>query len=375
MAKVPRIGCCITPHGFGHAARAAAVMEAVGEQVQAEFVVGTTVPEWFFFDSLSRPFSYQALPTDIGLVQKNSMQEDLHATLRELDDFYPLSEERVARAVQLFSGCDLILCDIAPLGIVAAARLGIPSVLLENFTWDWIYSGYLADFPDLRAHIDYLRSVYSQATLHLQTDPVCRPAAGLRVTAPISRAAGQSRAEVRRRLRVGREKLVLLTMGGVKGNTYAIAPLVQKKDTVFILGGRGKEDEFSGNIRWIAKQSDFFHPDLVVASDLVVGKAGYSTLAEVYSAGVPFAYICRKTFPESAILADFIDRKMRGTELAEADLLSGTWIRRLDELTARQPENRSRENGALFAAEAIVDLLRSRYPVPDISKLKTRNLK
>lgn len=45
-----RIGCCITPHGFGHAARAAAVVEAVGKRIPAEFVVVTTVPEWFFSD-------------------------------------------------------------------------------------------------------------------------------------------------------------------------------------------------------------------------------------------------------------------------------------------------------------------------------------
>ena len=138
-----RIGCCITPHGFGHAARAAAVVEAVGRQVPVELVVVTSVPKWFFTDSLSVPFQYCPLTTDIGLIQTNSLCEDLPATIRALDSFYPVSRERVVRLIQLFFGCDLILCDIAPLGIVAAQGLGIPSVLIENFTWDWIYSGYV----------------------------------------------------------------------------------------------------------------------------------------------------------------------------------------------------------------------------------------
>ncbi len=353
-----RIGCCITPHGFGHAARAAAVLEAVGKRIPAEFVVVTTVPEWFFSDSLSCSFTYQPMTTDIGLAQKNSLQEDVQATLSALDDFYPLSEERIERAVQLFSGCDLILCDIAPVGIVAADRLGLPSLLLENFTWDWIYSSYLEDCPALQPHIEYLQEIYGRATHHLQAVPVCNPVAGLQRAAPISRAKKKSREDIRRKLRVGEEeKLVLLTMGGVEGDEYAVAPLMEAGDCVFVLGGQGDRVEYSGNLRYVPKQSDYYHPDLVAASDLVVGKAGYSTLAEVHAAGVPFAYICRETFRESAVLADFIRQEMRGAELSGDELKSGSWIERLDELTARRPAGDHRVNGADEAARYIIELL------------------
>ncbi len=356
-----RIGCCITPHGFGHAARAAAVVEAVGKRIPAEFVVVTTVPEWFFSDSLSCSFKYYPMTTDIGLIQKNSLQEDLQATLSALDDFYPLSEERIGRAVQLFSGCDLILCDIAPLGLVAAERLGIPSVLLENFTWDWIYAGYAEDCPALQPHIEYLQELYGRATHHLQAVPVCNPVDGLQAIAPISRAGKKSRENIRRELLVSvEEKLVLLTMGGVEGDEYAVAPLMEANGFIFVLGGQGNRVECSGNLRYVPKQSDVYHPDLVAASDLVVGKAGYSTLAEVYAAGVPFAYISRETFRESAVLTEFIRREMGGTELAGVELQTGSWVERLDELSARQPARESRENGAVTVARIIVELLRMR---------------
>ena len=356
-----RIGCCITPHGFGHAARAAAVLEATAKRIPAECVVVTTVPEWFFSDSLSCPFLYHSMTTDIGLVQKNSLQEDMRATLTALDAFYPLAQQRIGRAMELFSGCDLIVCDIAPLGLVAAERLGIPSLLLENFTWDWIYSGYLEDCPALQPHIEYLQKIYGRATRHLQAEPVCRPVAGLQTIVPISRAVKQSREEVRSRLAVkAEEKLVLLTMGGVEGDEYALAPLSEAKGYVFVLGGQGDQFKFSGNLRSVPKQSDFYHPDLVAASDLVVGKAGYSTLAEVYAAGVPFAYISRASFRESAVLADFIRRGKGGTELAENELHDGSWVQRLDELTARQPAPENHENGADVVARIIVDMLTTR---------------
>ncbi len=354
-----RIGCCITPHGFGHAARAAAVLEEVGKRIPTEFVVVTTVPEWFFSDSLSCSFTYHLMTTDIGLVQKNSLQEDLQATLSALDDFYPLAEERIGRAMELFSGCDLILCDIAPLGLVAAERLGVPSVLLENFTWDWIYSSYLEGCPALQPHIEYLQEIYGLATHHLQAAPVCRPIDGLQAIAPISRAGKKFREAVRRQLRVSaEEKLILLTMGGVEGDEYAVAPLMEAKGYVFVLGGQGDRVESPGNLRYVPKRSGFYHPDLVAASDLVVGKAGYSTLAEVYAAGVPFAYISRETFRESAVLAEFIRREMRGAELAGVELQNGSWVERLDELTARQPGGDHCENGADEAARCIIELLK-----------------
>ena len=84
----------ISPHGYGHAARAAAVMEAIHQRrPDTRFEVFTLVPAWFLADSLTAPFSYHPLLTDIGLVQKNSLIEDLPQTLRRLDDFLPFAPE------------------------------------------------------------------------------------------------------------------------------------------------------------------------------------------------------------------------------------------------------------------------------------------
>src|SRR5512136_2407451 len=44
-----RIACFISPHGYGHAARAAAVMEAFHyHDPEKEFEIFASVPEWFF---------------------------------------------------------------------------------------------------------------------------------------------------------------------------------------------------------------------------------------------------------------------------------------------------------------------------------------
>ena len=136
-----RLAYFISPHGFGHAARAASVIEAIYEiETSIRFEIFTRVPSWFFQDSLSAPFTYHSLLTDIGMVQKTPLREDLGKTIQHLDDFLPFEPTLInylARQLNRLK-CELVICDIAPMGIVAAQHAAIPSVLVENFTWDWV---------------------------------------------------------------------------------------------------------------------------------------------------------------------------------------------------------------------------------------------
>ncbi|NIO06707.1 MAG: hypothetical protein GTO40_01480, partial [Deltaproteobacteria bacterium] len=85
-----RIAYFITPHGYGHAARASAVMAAIQQRTpKVRFEIFTQVPRWFFQDSLSEPFGYHPLLTDIGLAQKTALSEDIPETLNRLDDLLP----------------------------------------------------------------------------------------------------------------------------------------------------------------------------------------------------------------------------------------------------------------------------------------------
>ena len=100
----------------------------------------------------------------------------------------------------------------------------------------------------------------------------------------------------------------------------------------------------AGNVSLLPQRGPFFHPDLIAASDAVVGKAGYSTLAEVYAAGVPFGYIPRKIFPESVVLSQFIDREMPSLKIEEDEFFEGPWTRRLPNLL-RMKKQGAEENG------------------------------
>ena len=88
----------------------------------------------------------QAGACDTGIVQRNSVTHDDAATVSDAVAYYRTFDAHVAHDVDALSGEDvrLVVADIAPLGLAVAARLGVPSIFVGNFTWDWIYEGYAA---------------------------------------------------------------------------------------------------------------------------------------------------------------------------------------------------------------------------------------
>jgi UDP:flavonoid glycosyltransferase YjiC (YdhE family) len=351
-----RIAYFVTPHGFGHAARAAAVMVALQEiDPTVQFEIFTQVPRWFFQDSLVRDFRYYHVCTDVGLLQTTALREDLPATVRRLDSFFPCPRALVTTLAALLrsTACALVLCDIAPLGIVAARAAGVPVVLIENFTWDWIYQGYVQEESRLTRHIAYLQSVFAAADYHVQIAPVCCPGPADLTTLPVSRKPQRAPQQTRAQLGIpAQAPAVLLTMGGIPESYTFLSQLHQYHDTYFVVLGSGGALERHDNVIVLPYRSTVFPPDLVHACDAVVSKAGYSIVAEAYHAGVPFGYVRRQRFREEPVLDAYIAAHMRGLALTGPEFHSGAWLARLPDLLAlpRQPqqERRGAEQVARF---------------------------
>lgn len=357
---VLHLGFCISGHGFGHATRAIAVMQALVARLPVRFTILTTAPAWLFASSLDCPHQIHPLQTDIGLIQQDALREDLPATLQALHRFYPLRQTTIDQAAALLQDCALVLCDIAPLGIAAAQQLGVPSVLVENFTWDWIYQGYVERCPALQPLIEYLEPLFAQATHRLQTTPVCHPWSGAVRVAPVARPLRRPELIRQRFFCDSSQRLVLLTMGGLglqAGQRAALAPMLRQKDTVFVLAGWSRENEFSENLRFLAQDGLWYHPDLVAAADLVVGKTGYSTVAEAYQANTAYAMLPRPGFREAPVLEAFIDKHLLSWKTELDALVSGSWLAQLALLPGTPPKRPLPMNGADQIADFLLSLL------------------
>lgn len=325
------------------------------------FHVFTKVPPRFFQSSLADSFSYHALLTDVGCVQKGPLEQDIPATVEALDRLLPFDGSRIEALAEEVrrSGCGLVVCDIAPMGIRVARAAGLPSVLVENFTWDWLYSGFQGESSRLGEHGRYLRQVFDEADHRIQTEPVCEEVASAAlVTRPVSRAFRADPGSVREALGVPRgARVVLVTMGGIPGRRPVPVPAPGAGETIFVLPGAAAAPEGGDHRILLPEHSSFFHPDLINASDAVVGKLGYSTLAEVYHAGVPYGYVPAPRFRESGVLGRFIEERMEGRAIDVADFEAGRWGSALEELLSLPRQPRGEPNGARQVAAFILDLL------------------
>ena len=355
---------CISSHGFGHASRACAVMEALWQRapdLRCEIVSG--VPSWFFEHSLGRPIPQDPTVIDFGLVQSDALREDMEATARMLRDWLPFSEERLAPLVRRMEDPEVkvVVCDIAPLGLAAAARAGKPAILVENFTWDFIYRAY--DHPALLAAADTLQTLFEGSKEWVQTTPCCSPRTDSTIVPPVVRAPRLPRAEVRRRLGIPEaDPMVLVTMGGIEWDYSAIETrltTIGDNGPWLVIPGGADSPRSTGRLVRLPHHSEHYHPDLVHAADAVLGKLGYSTLAEVASAGIPFGYIPRPNFPESPLLEAWVTENLPSRRIAPELFTEGDWPDVLGEVLGLARRSPVVADGAGRVAEVILQHLRN----------------
>lgn len=338
--EAPVYAVFVSPHGFGHAARASAVMGALRERTGARFELFATTPRWFFDETIPGAYTLHEVVTDVGLRQRSALEFDLEATVEALDRFLPFEEELVDELAGTVrdAGARAVLCDISPLGIAVAERAGLPSLLLENFTWPWLYEPLVARAPRLGRHAEVLEAWIRRVTARVQTEPLCRPVPEAdAVVPPIGRTARRSRARVREDLGVGRETaLVVLTMGGVSEPLPFLERLKELPEVHFLVTGvdrRGRE----GNLHLVDNGSRVYLPDVIRAADAVVAKLGYSTVAEVWNEGAPLAFVTRGDFRETGPVRRWVQEELPAFEIAGRDFAAGDWIARVPELLEMAP--------------------------------------
>ncbi len=340
----------ISEHGFGHASRATSIINKLLCNKNIRILIFSNIAKWFFDKSIAGNFELFNFQTDIGLIQKNPFEEDLEKTLENLEQFYTFETQRLELFCEKLraENAHLIISDISPIGIQVGKKLEVQTVLIENFTWDWIYEPYVSTHSEFKKFIEINKKLNSLADFHYQTLPVCNRNEKYSLLPPIFREKRHSKEKMRKELGVPLSaKLVLVTMGGIPLTINQISFKFDVKNTFFVIPGSDVKSQITeDNKIFLPHNHNFFHPDLVHASDLVIGKVGYSTIAEVYSANVPFLYIPRENFRESIYLEKFIQSEMIGFPIKQESLVDGTIKEDLLKALDMSAKLNSVENGA-----------------------------
>jgi UDP:flavonoid glycosyltransferase YjiC (YdhE family) len=354
---VKEIACFITPHGYGHAGRTIAVLEALHNRCQDLHAhLLTTVPE-AFFNRLPCSHNYHPERVDLGLVQQSAFHADLQATLDVLDRLLPFSSSQINRLARRLTGCSLVLCDIAPLGILVAEAIQKPSVLVENFTWDWIYNSYSGQYPGLNKHREYLGDIYSRASLRIQAEPCCRLVSGAVHCSPVFRKTRGNAKQIRDHFHCRDTPFIVVTMGGVGHELPALDQLKSYPDYTFVLAGQPAFRQVAQNIFLLNADTELYHPDLIAAADAVVCKAGYSTIAECFQAGSRIISVGRDDFSETPVIQNFVKTRLDGVGIDPAAYARGEWLPLLEGLLVRPKPVPCIENGAGKVADILKDFI------------------
>jgi hypothetical protein len=352
----------ISGHGFGHASRQIEILNRLRTPLAdgSAIVVRTSAARWLFDRTLDAPVTFLAGDCDSGIVQIDSLRLDEAATVRAARDFYARFRERVDAEVAILRAHDvaLVIADAPPLACAAAAAADVPSIVLSNFTWDWIYEGYEGRFqrdaPDV---LPIIRDAYAKAFEGWRL-PMHGGFATFRsvVDLPfVARHAGRSRSHVLAALGLPRSRpLVLSSFGGYGADIDLHTLDCRDAWTVVITGhhppvlpeGVAFVDESRLYDRGLR------YEDLVAAVDVVTTKPGYGIISECVANDTAMLYTSRGRFPEYDVMVREMPRVLRCRYIDQSSLFAGRWRASLEALreTPAPPERPATDGAELVAS-------------------------
>ena len=348
----------VSGHGFGHAVRSGLVQQALHAlRPDLRIIVRTDRPPWLF------PPNVEVAPVtvDVGIVQSDSLTPLLTDTLDAATRFEaerPNLVRREAAVLKTLAPIGIV-SDIPPLAFDVAANLGVPSIAIGNFSWDWIYRG----LGVVDARVDELASAVvasqRQASLLLRLPMHGDMSAFPRIedVPLIAKKSTADRSATRSQLGIAPGATVaLLSFGGHELLRLDFDALASLSPIMFVITAP-PPGPLPPNVI-LGPRDPATYPDLLAASNVVVMKPGYGTVADCLVNQVPMIYTTRPGFVEENVLVQAMLDWGRAVPIAQDDLLAGRLGEPIgDALALSKPWQPLAANGAEVAARRILGLL------------------
>jgi L-arabinokinase len=357
----------VSGHGFGHIARSLTVLNLLRTMApDVRIILRTAVAPSMVARTAASGISLEPGPCDTGAVQRDSLHLDVDETLRQAEAFMADWPGHLAREVAWLHtvGASLVMADIPPLGIAAAAEVGLPSVAFGNFTWDWIYR----HWPGGASLADRLGTIYATADLALRL-PLC---AGFETTPMVvdvplvARVSHRQPHDVRRLMGWPLDvRLVLASFGGFgqQGfDTRALASLGEELRVILPIDAAPSAAAVQGSLlaldESVMSSQGLRYEDLICAVDVVVSKPGYGIIAECAAHNTALVYTSRGDFPEYPVLVSAMPGFIRSAFISHADLFAGVWQPAIEAaLASPAPAGTHRLDGAHVVAKMLAERL------------------
>ncbi|CAN6192994.1 unnamed protein product [Urochloa humidicola] len=349
----------LTGHGFGHATRAIEVVRhlvAAGHEVH----VATAVPEFVFTAEVRSPrLRIRRVILDCGAVQADALTVDPLATLEKYHEAAVVPRESILRAESDWLNSiktDLVVSDVVPVVCKVAADMGIRSVCIGNFSWDFIYSEYIMEAGyHHRSVVWQIAEDYAHCDILLRL-PGYGPMPAFRnvIDVPlIVRGLRKSRSEVRKELGLEENAKVLVLNFGGQPAGWKVKQEWLPDGWICLVCGASDSQDVPPNFIKLAK--DAYTPDVIAASDCMLGKIGYGAASEVLAYKLPLVFVRRDYFNEEPFLRNLLEHYENSIEMIRSDFLAGHWKPYLLRALTLQPCYNGPTNGGEVVAQILQD--------------------
>ncbi|KAL6985073.1 D-arabinose 1-dehydrogenase (NAD(P)(+)) [Sarracenia purpurea var. burkii] len=388
----------VTGHGFGHATR---VVEVARHLILAghDVHVVTGAPDFVFTTEIQSPQLFlRKLVLDCGAVQADALTVDRLASLEKYSETAVVPRPFIlATEVEWLNSikADLVVikCLLSslyeiPIMSISLSRLKVGSYVIFKYShgnrfqmlfqlhaaqqlmlvfgqfvsltsgslsfWDFIYAEYvMAAGHHHRSIVWQIAEDYSHCEFLIRLPGYCpMPAFRDVIDVPlVVRRLHKSRSEARKEIGIGDDvKLVILNFGGQPGG-WKLKEEYLPSGWQCLVCGASDNQELPPNFIKLAK--DVYTPDLIAASDCMLGKIGYGTVSEALAYKLPFVFVRRDYFNEEPFLRNMLEYYRGGVEMIRRDLLTGHWKPYLERAVSLKPCYEGGINGGEVAARIL----------------------
>ena len=354
----------ISGHGFGHASRQVEIINTIARRIPGtRFLIRSTAAAWLLERTLDAPFVLDPRPVDTGVVQTDGLHLDAAATVDRARSFYADFDQRADADATLLREARVaaVVCDAPPLACTAARRAQVPCLVVANFTWDWIYEGFPAEFAAAPEVIPAIRRAYGDATAacRLPMHGGFETVNNITDVPLVARHATRPAAETKHTLGLPAQRpLALASFGGFGVRGIDLSSLDCLGDWDVVLTGQSRPPVIPAGVHFVEDAEVYDrgvrYEDLVNACDVVLTKPGYGIVSECIASDTAIVYTPRGNFAEYPILVRHIERWLRHAFIGQRDVLAGRWRRSLAAAAACPPPL---ERPATNGADAIADII------------------
>ena len=352
VAPIKNLTYYISGHGYGHYARSIPVLR----RLVADFKVyiKSEIQEPLFTKFLDAHYWPQSV--DTGCKHSTSLAVDSEETFKCFKDFQNSSLLETEKLWLQENQIALVLSDVASMPLKAAHDLGIPSILIGNFTWHDIYN-HLPGADKHKQLLQGLEEEYRCADLHILPQCHLPPLQGKKSKEVgfLAQKGQDIRKDIEKHLDISfsDKTLIFIYLGEHGTNSVLWENLAQHEDCLYLT--RDPIEQSVPGLHILDDRFDF--PDLIASVDMVCTKGGYSTLGSAFASHKPVITCERHDFYEFEAIREYLLKTQTGVIIADEDFYQGNWQAAIKTALTLAVKNKIPLNGEIDILKAVHQML------------------